>query len=128
MLYNGHFRPDGSGPATISGLAWIGSACNGGLRTSVNLEFGQYGTVATAAHELGHKYAISVDILELSSKVVPYHLVGAYQANLYPRQLYSHHQLVAYRPNPNPKTNIKFNSDRVLGCLQVSLTIGLGAI
>jgi len=57
-LYNGRFRRDGSGPASISGLAWIGSTCNGKYRTSVNKEFGQYGSIATGAHELGHKYAV----------------------------------------------------------------------
>ena len=55
-LYNGEFRSDGTGPAVISGLAWIANTCNGGHRTSVNKEFGQYGSIATGAHELGHKY------------------------------------------------------------------------
>lgn len=53
-LYNGNFRSDGSGPAVISGLAWIGSACSAVQRTSVNKEFGQYGSITTGAHELGH--------------------------------------------------------------------------
>ena len=57
-LYKGAFRTDGSGPVVISGLSWIGGACNGKFRTSVNKEFGQYGSINTGAHELGHKYAI----------------------------------------------------------------------
>jgi len=57
-LYNGSLRTDGEGPARISGLAWIANACGGKRRTSVNREFGQYGSTATAAHELGHKYVI----------------------------------------------------------------------
>jgi len=61
-LYNGRFRSDGNGPSVISGLAWIGAACNGKQRTSVNKEFGQYGSIATGAHELGHKYALRLFI------------------------------------------------------------------
>jgi len=59
-LYSGRFRQDGSGPAVIAGLAWIGSACKGRQRTSVNQEFGQYASITTGAHELGHKYASTV--------------------------------------------------------------------
>ena len=62
ILYNGGFRSDGSGPSVIAGLANIAAVCNGKFRTSVNREFGQYGSIATGAHELGHGYAVHVKL------------------------------------------------------------------
>ena len=42
-------------PVTVSGLAYIGTVCDAKTRVSVVREFGQYATVESAAHELGHK-------------------------------------------------------------------------
>jgi len=61
---NGCSIAGGGAPSTISGLAWIGGACGGTRRTSVNREFGQYASITTAAHELGHKY-ININISKL---------------------------------------------------------------
>ena len=61
-LYNGRFDSNGD-PLPILGLAWYDAACKAKERTSINREFGQYGSIATGAHELGHKYAITTTII-----------------------------------------------------------------
>ena len=62
-LYDGADISNGSTPRRIKGLAWPRSACDGIYRVSVNEEFGQYGSIGTGAHELGHRYAVVITFL-----------------------------------------------------------------
>jgi len=38
------------------GLANIAAVCQKSRRVSINHEFGEYASIQTGAHELGHKY------------------------------------------------------------------------
>lgn len=43
---------------TVLGLANIAGACDSARRTAINHESGEYASIQTAAHELGHKSVI----------------------------------------------------------------------
>lgn len=73
LLYNGLPNINNTGPSKIlNGLARTPSACDGHCRVSVNKEFGMYGSSATGAHELGHRYPTL-----LFSLVVQYNCVSS---------------------------------------------------
>jgi len=43
-------------------LANIGAACDGGRRTAINYDNGEYADIQTAAHELGHKSVLLAEL------------------------------------------------------------------
>lgn len=46
----------------MAGKAWVGGVCNG-YRTSINEDGAYFVTVSVAAHEIGHKYVVSLFII-----------------------------------------------------------------